>query len=203
MLRKRNCTVVKLGGSLLDLKDLTDRLIAVVADFYNPVVVVGGGPAADRVRQWHEQGVVDSSEAHQLSIAAMSFNAINLACSDRRMCLVSSQDEATAAGQRGEVPLIDCLRVLQAEQESNLQLPAIPVSWDVTSDSISAWLAQAWGGELCLLKSVDAGPNPAEHLDGWFLSAFSNRAQLTWLNLRSNVRTPEIVTMPVAADESH
>ena len=194
------CTVVKLGGSLLDLDDVADRLTCSVTELHNPVVVGGGGPTANLGRQWHTRRLVDSSEAHRLAIAAMSFNAVNLCGNDRRMCLVSSKPEATAAAKRGKVPLIDILQVLKSEQVSNPHDPGLPVSWDVTSDSIAAWLARVWEGELCLLKSVEAGSNPAVHLDAWFQSALGNRTQFMWVNLRSSDRVPTNITLSHTGD---
>ena len=195
-------TVVKLGGSLLDLDHLVDRLLAVVADLETPVVVVGGGPAVDRVRQWAERGLIDNSEAHRLAIAAMSFNALHLDHSDSRLFLVTSQREAEAAASRGQLPLLDVVPVLRTEQAANSRHPRFPESWDVTSDSIAAWLAQAWNADLWLLKSVDAGANPAAHLDDWFPTNFAGIGQLTWLNLRSTVPASTIVPLPIFSRRS-
>ena len=46
-------TVIKLGGSLLDLPDLSDRLQAFFSrhHFERPVIIPGGGQLADEVRR--------------------------------------------------------------------------------------------------------------------------------------------------------
>ena len=50
-------SVLKLGGSLLCLPDVGDRIVSFVEQnqIVNPVVVVGGGNAADLVRVWAER----------------------------------------------------------------------------------------------------------------------------------------------------
>src|SRR5437899_1452117 len=54
-----------------------------------------------------------------------------------------------------------CLNVL-APSAWLLRADALPDSWDVTSDSIAAWVARALrAARLVLLKSVDGVPGPA------------------------------------------
>lgn len=56
-------TVLKLGGSLLDLADLPDRLRSVIKMLGDngPLLVCGGGDAADLVRRWHEHHALTKS----------------------------------------------------------------------------------------------------------------------------------------------
>jgi aspartokinase-like uncharacterized kinase len=177
--------VVKLGGSLLDVDDLPDRLLAALSDVDHPIVVVGGGSAADLVRQWNSQGLVNDSEAHRLAIAAMSFNALQLAASDRRLVLVKSRDAALEASLDGWLPLLDATSTLLEALAVPSQWPSLPESWEVTSDSIAAWLACAWNGDLRLLKSVPSGAAPLDHVDAWFEHASRGLEKLTWINLRA------------------
>lgn len=208
--RSPKVTVVKLGGSLLDVADLTDRLLAAVSDVEIPIVVVGGGSAADLVRQWSRQGLVDNSEAHRLAIAAMSFNALHLVESDRvvesdrGLTLVKSKDAALEASLAGRLPLLDTSSALLAEQALFTQYPSLPESWDVTSDSIAAWLASAWNGDLRLLKSVSSGSAPLDHLDVWFEQASRGLHKLTWINLRNLPLEVTSLPLPIAqADDRH
>lgn len=182
--------MVKLGGSLLDLADVADRLTAVCSGLSAPVVVVGGGSAADRVRQWDRRQLVDSGEAHRLAIRAMSLNARRLARSDPRLTIADSRRGAAEAVAAGQLPLLNASYVLAVEQSRSPQLPCLPESWDVTSDSIAAWLARAWRGDLILLKSVSPRSDPQVHLDRWFGQASRGLSQLTWVNLRAS--EPEI-----------
>lgn len=192
-------TVIKLGGSLLDLDDVVDRLFSVAGNLETPVIVVGGGSAADRVRQWARRGLVDESAAHRLAIAAMSLNARRVVRSDTRLAIVASRVEATEVAAGGRLPLLDPELVLAAEQARRPELPAIPESWDVTSDSIAAWLARAWYAELLLLKSCSPGSKPDAHLDLWFRQASQGLTRLTWVNLRASVPEVCCLSLPLAA----
>lgn len=189
-------TVIKLGGSLLDLEDVIDRLAAAVDDLTLPLVVVGGGSAADLVRQWDRLDQLTDRDAHQLAIAAMSFNAHTLAQSDHRLAFVSSRAAAADAVHKGRIPLLDAVAVLATEERQQPGLPTIPASWDVTSDSIAAWLARAWEGRLRLLKSVDP-QSGALDVDAWFPTAAQGLMHIDWVNLR---RTPA-VAIPVTVTE--
>lgn len=197
--KQSKITVVKLGGSLLGLGDLVERLFVVVADVQTPVVVVGGGLAADRVRRWDGRGLVDGSEAHRLAILAMSLNARQLAHSHERLTIVGSRREAIEASADGRLPLLDTAPVLAAEQVRRPELPAIPESWDVTSDSIAAWLAKAWHAELLLLKSRSPGCRPDTHLDLWFRKASQGLTHLTWVNLRGSLSEISCLSLPLTA----
>ena len=194
-------TVVKLGGSLLDVAGLTERLLAAVSDVDIPIVIVGGGSAADLVRQWKHQGLVENSEAHRLAIAAMSFNALHLVESDRRLVLVKSKDAALEASLAGQLPLLDTSSALLVEQVLSVQYPSLPESWEVTSDSIAAWFASAWNGDLRLLKSVPSGSSPQDHVDVWFEQASKALQQLTWINLRTLPLEVTRLPLPMAHPE--
>ena len=189
--------MVKLGGSLLDLEDLVDRLLAAVADVAAPLIVVGGGCAADLVRSWQERDLITPREAHRLAIAAMSFNAQQLAASDNRLVFAKSWVDVAAVLADRRIPLLDVIQALQIEQERHPNRASIPESWDATSDSIAAWLAQAWDAPLRLLKSVSPGRNPHDHVDAWFGLASDGLDQLTWTNLRASPAETFVVPVPL------
>lgn len=194
--------VIRLGGSLLDLDDVVDRMLTSLHDVSLPLVIVGGGSAADQVRQWDADGLLDDSEAHQLAIAAMSFNAQKLAESDDRLKFTSSLPDAISAASRGQLPVLDVFAVLLAEERRNTPLPRIPPSWDVTSDSIAAWLARAWQADLRLCKSVDP-QSWTRDVDRWFFTAAAGLSQFQWVNLRSQPNVVVDLTLaPEVADSS-
>ncbi len=72
-----NLIVFKLGGSLLDLPDLALRVRQVIGQRSNSsaLIVVGGGAAADAVRDQDRQHNVGDERAHWLAIEAMERNA--------------------------------------------------------------------------------------------------------------------------------
>ncbi|MBR1369488.1 hypothetical protein RJ53_08285 [Methanocalculus chunghsingensis] len=126
--------VIKLGGSLLDL---VPELIPVLAD-HNIVclIVPGGGAFADVVRQLDP----NADAAHWMAISAM----------DQYGHYIASHG----------LPTID--RIVRVN-ESSVFLPycamrredPFPHSWDITSDTIAAWVAWRLDLPLILLKSVD------------------------------------------------
>ena len=73
---RMNVTVLKLGGSLLDLVDLPDRLRVAFAklDGAQPLLVCGGGDAADVVRGWHVAHALDDEQSHWLAMESIRLN---------------------------------------------------------------------------------------------------------------------------------
>lgn len=130
--------VVKLGGSLYDssylplwLKQLTEFQAG------KAVVVPGGGPFADQVRQAQKRWGIADDRGHRMALLAMEQFGHLLLGLESRLCPAAN--------------LADIRQVL-ARQQVAVWLPAtelpghpeIPESWDATSDSLAAWL----GGEL-------------------------------------------------------
>ncbi len=144
--------VVKLGGSLLDVPHLADRLRAWLAgqSLATTVVVAGGGLLADAIRQGQRVHDFDDPAAHRLCLDVMSVTA-------RLMCAILP--EARFCGDVGEIDrhaegswqICDTRRLVLAANERG----DLPESWDLTSDSIAAYLALLLeANELVLLKST-------------------------------------------------
>lgn len=181
--------VIKLGGSLLDWPELPMRLrrwLAAQPPATN-VHVVGGGPMVEGLRTIDRAQRLSASASHWLAIEAMSLTARVLVELLPEAVLVDSLAAIDpAAIQR---PLVlDVLPILRAEQGSNA---ALPESWDVTSDSIAAHVANQLGAsELVLVKSIDS-PEPADaqslsaagYVDPYFPRAAGTLA-IRCLNLR-------------------
>ena len=68
--------ILKLGGSLLDLPDLSVRLQSVFAnlDGDRPLLICGGGEAADIVRRWHDCFELGEERSHWLALEAIRLN---------------------------------------------------------------------------------------------------------------------------------
>ena len=188
-----SAVVVKCGGSLLNLPDLEARLKSVLDQFSpEPIALVcGGGEAANLVRTWDHQFNLGPDRAHDLAIAAMSFNArLLLALSSRfQWCSTLEELESSAAGS---VRVIDAVTMIrQLEQSSSRPLER---SWNVTSDSIAAWIATSLKAKrLVLLKSVDAvqASSPrslalAELVDPMFPDYAAAIPSIDWINLRDD-----------------
>ena len=126
--------VIKLGGSL---GNQVPALIAGLRDCKRPLFIIpGGGMFADVVRKLP----VDDDSAHWMAIAAM----------DQYGWFIVSQGimptTLLTVPDRPVVFLPYC---------SMRQHDPLPHSWDVSSDSIAAWVADFLGLDLVLLKSVD------------------------------------------------
>ncbi len=155
-------SIVKLGGSLLSLPDVAERLVSFVDQHQvaNPVVVVGGGDAADLVRNWSQRFGLSDSAAHNLALKAMALNGELLSHLSDRFVLVNKPSDCGVLFPPQHIALLHTLPAV-ARLEANLpKAQRLRKSWDVTSDSIAAWFALNWNAEqLYLLKSIDL---PAE-----------------------------------------
>jgi aspartokinase-like uncharacterized kinase len=158
-------TVIKAGGSLFDWPDLIPTLDRFLALFRLPVVVSGGGPAADLVRNVDKTHGLGAESAHWLAIRAMELNGrwlgglLNGFKSQLRK-EDPGHDELPydLAGCRrewgaGRVPVIDAWTFCRADDR---RVGALSHDWSVTSDSIAARVAEYFEAEdLWLLKSAD------------------------------------------------
>jgi aspartokinase-like uncharacterized kinase len=195
--------VYKLGGSLLTLSDLERRLTALLqmrlplpaqAAARRPpeqAVLVGGGQAANVVRSWDRTHKLGADRSHDLALAAMALNARLVNSLLHGSELVPRRSLVRKACDRGAIAVLDPAVVLaEAERRAPERLPR---SWDVTSDSIAAFLAIEWGAAaLVLIKSTrrPAGESPAAAarrgaVDRYFPQLAARIPLVAWVNLRS------------------
>jgi dihydroneopterin aldolase len=116
------------------------------------ILVPGGGPFADGVRKAQSAIGFDDAAAHRMALLAMEQFAIALAAHSSAFVLARSRDEMDGALAAGRIPIW---------LPSHMALDArdLPASWDVTSDSLAAWLAGTYGARrLLLIKSCDLMP---------------------------------------------
>ncbi|MDB5390702.1 MAG: putative aspartokinase uridylate kinaselike protein [Planctomycetaceae bacterium] len=197
------CVVYKLGGSLLDLPDLAVRLRRVWAEKTDSdvLLVVGGGSAVDVVRDWDRNLQLGSETSHWLAIDALDLSAKLLEHLVPELLLVRSLGQMRSAHAAGR-PALLCIKCFVKWLET--QPNPLPHSWDVTSDSISAAVTQAWQAEeLILLKSRDLperlptetleGLVTAEAVDPCFPRAAAEVERISWINFRSDRLERQIV----------
>jgi len=145
--------VVKVGGGLLvcpgALNHVCDTL-GRMSPGRSMVVVPGGGPFADAVRSVDASHSLTPDDAHWMAILGMDQYAILIASRIRRADLVHRRGEVARAVARGRIPVLAPYRWLR-------EADPLPHSWDVTSDSIAAWVAGEIGArQLILIKpSID------------------------------------------------
>ena len=139
--------VVKLGGSLAfsaHLRAWAERL----AGLRNLVVVPGGGPFADQVRLAQAHWGFDDGTAHHMALLGMEQYGRMLCALRAGLVPAGSESSIRRLLLRGLTPVWMPAGMV-------LDDPDIPRSWDVTSDSLAAWLCGRLGAEaLVLVKSA-------------------------------------------------
>lgn len=152
-------TIVKMGGSLALSAERAAWLNTLV-EWGGPLILVpGGGPFADCVRRAQSAMGFDKQTAHQLALMAMGQYGIALAAHCGAFTLAATLDNIGLALCGGKIPV-------WLPEKMALAASEVPASWEVTSDSLAAWLAGICGASrLLLIKSVDLkAPSPAHTL---------------------------------------
>ena len=141
--------VLKLGGSLLSNAMLVQYLELASQNGQGQLVIVpGGGVFADQVRITQKQWQYGDKTAHYMAILAMQQMALLFQglCAD--LVLVNQVAAIRPALQQKNV-------VVWSPLASELDAAGVPASWDVTSDSLAAWLAMQLSViRLILVKSI-------------------------------------------------
>jgi 5-(aminomethyl)-3-furanmethanol phosphate kinase len=141
-------TVVKLGGSYAFSTHLREWTDAIAVCGGRVVVVPGGGPFADAVREAQRKMGLDDRAAHQMALLAMDQYGCALASLGERLAPAASAAAIRRILLDGGVPVWSATRMVLAARD-------IPWSWSVTSDSLAAWLAGRIGAKrLLLVKHV-------------------------------------------------
>lgn len=131
--------VLKLGGSLFERADeMLKSVLSVGADV---LVVPGGGPFADMVREVDERKKLSNDAAHWMALLAMDQYAYYL--SDK----AGIELTPLLVKKRG-VRILLPYEVLKRQDE-------LPHSWDVTSDTIAAWAALKTVSPMIKATDVD------------------------------------------------
>lgn len=149
--------LIKAGGSQYDMDGLRACAAqwAALAARYRLMLLPGGGPFADQVRAADARLGLSDSAAHWMAVLAMDQYAYLLADLAPGAALVRDLESAVAACAAGRLAVLAPSALL-------LRADPLPHTWQVTSDSLAAWVAgQASARMLVLLKDV-AGVLPAE-----------------------------------------
>jgi aspartokinase-like uncharacterized kinase len=155
-------TVVKIGGGLMARVESFDAVLAeiVAASWEVPLLIVpGGGPFADAVRDADRRIGLSDDAAHWMAILAMDQYAHLLLSRVPRGRLVRRPNEIELALTGGMVPVLAPYVWLH-------DADPLPHSWDVTSDSISAWVAEQVNAERLVLVKPAGAAGPAI-VDRW------------------------------------
>jgi 5-(aminomethyl)-3-furanmethanol phosphate kinase len=139
-------TVVKVGGGVgAHALPALCRTLGELGERHPLLVVPGGAGFADAVREADRRFGLRAETAHRMAILGM----------EQFGWLLS--DLIPGAERRTELAPVDAGRATVLLPAA-LPLDALPASWDVTSDSIAAWVAgQVGAGRLVLVKAELAG----------------------------------------------
>ncbi len=144
-------TVIKIGGSLShkpeELKALCQHL-SQISEKHRIVVVPGGAEFADCVRELDKRFSLSAKAAHRMAI--MGMDQYGLLLSELMLtCLVTDSLIDTRVAANGGLVVFLPSRFMFMDD-------GLPNSWDVTSDSIAAYIAgKIWAERLLLVKDVD------------------------------------------------
>lgn len=149
--------VLKIGGSLFDSSKALLRRVA--AEGLDVLVVPGGGAFADVVRDVYGKCDLSDDAAHWMALLAMDQYGYYL--SDGTGVPLSGK----IGGKGTRIAL--AYEILRKDD-------ALPHSWDVTSDTIAAWMAWKSGAKLIKATDVDGVLR-----DGQLLTSVSASALLS------------------------
>ena len=153
--------IVKLGGSHAAAPHLKAWLTAIAAEAGSIAIVPGGGPFADAVRLAQASIGYDDRAAHAMALMAMAQFGSALQSLNPALTLAASRSAILRALKERKVP------VWSPEQMA--RAAALPETWDLTSDSLAAWLAGALGASCLVL--IKHGRFDTETVDAHDLAA--------------------------------
>jgi aspartokinase-like uncharacterized kinase len=143
---------LKIGGSLAEEPDKLNVLcleLSELARKHSIAVVPGGGRFADVVRELDERYNLPDTIAHNMAIQAMDQYGIFLSTITPGSRTTRTLDGVRQLSEAGIVPILLPSRLMSQEDP-------FPHSWEVTSDSITAYIAgELRSGKLILVTDVD------------------------------------------------
>jgi aspartokinase-like uncharacterized kinase len=136
--------VLKLGGSLMaSARDLVRALCGLAEGGYSILVVPGGGPMADLIRNLFSRYEISQEAAHWMSILAMEQYGLFLA--DGTGARITREIQRPRSG-------VEILLPYQALQKDDFGLMH---SWDYTSDAVAALVAMRLNAPQIKATNVD------------------------------------------------
>lgn len=150
--------VVKIGGSLIAGGRLAGIAATLARSRRDIVIVPGGGPFADAVRQAQRRHATSDRAAHAMALLAMHQTGLLVEDLQSRFVAVETMAEIRKALRSNVIPVWLPSRMCATDS-------LIPEDWSITSDGLAARLAERLGFMgLVLVKScrVAAGRTAGE-----------------------------------------
>jgi aspartokinase-like uncharacterized kinase len=177
--------VIKVGGSLAEAHTVLRALctkLGELAKNYALMVVPGGGRFADVVRDLDQRFNLSSVVSHRMAILGMDQFGLLLSDFVPDSCVIRRLEAIKGAWEVKNVPIFLPSRLMFQEDP-------LENSWDVTSDSIAAYVAwRLHAGKLVLVTDVDGvfTLDPKKHEDA-VLKKHMSVKELLELNKRTSV----------------
>ncbi|MCW4007706.1 MAG: delta 1-pyrroline-5-carboxylate synthetase [Candidatus Bathyarchaeota archaeon] len=177
--------VIKIGGSLAESPEQLKALgfkLSELAKKYAVTVVPGGGRFADMVREIDRRFALSSMLAHRMAILGMDQYGLLLTQIIPNSVATYLLSDARQLSEIGAVPIFLPSRLMFKEDP-------LENSWDVTSDSIAAYVASRLGAaKLLLVTDVDGifTEDPKQYADAALIER-SSTGELLRLNKRTSV----------------
>ena len=177
--------VVKVGGSLAEEPERVIALcskLSALGKTYGLVVVPGGGRFADAVRDSDQRFKLSSGVSHRMAILGIDQFGMLLAQIMPNSCATYSLEDARELAETEATPIFLPSRLLSREDP-------LTNSWDVTSDSIAAYVAgRLQAAKLVLVTDVDGifTNDPKTNDDAALIEQMSSE-ELLKLNKRTSV----------------
>ena len=148
--------IIKLGGSLLNAQTLQYCLDNIEQRYLtNTVIVPGGGVFAEQVRLTQQHWQFDDNTAHEMALLAMQQMALLFKGLKPNFVIVQ---HVAQLRRLLATPLNTPL--IWSPDSDELKQAAIGATWDITSDSLAAWLANTLlADDLILVKSTPINPH--------------------------------------------
>lgn len=158
-------SVIKIGGGLAAVPGALERVCGAVSAagcHHRILVVPGGGPFAEAIREFEGPFGLSPDTAHWMAILAMDQYAHVLVQRIPGARLIEEPGAVFQATKPGHVAVLAPSRWMRAAD-------ALPHTWEVTSDSIAAFVAGALDAARLIL--IKPSSNPPAPVDPYFVRA--------------------------------
>ncbi|MCW4046720.1 MAG: delta 1-pyrroline-5-carboxylate synthetase [Candidatus Bathyarchaeota archaeon] len=164
--------IIKVGGSLAEDPEVLRALCSKLSELAKKhalVVVPGGGEFADTVRDFDQRFSLPHGVSHRMAILGMDQFGLLLSAVTPGSIVSRTPDDLERISSMGKVPIF---------LPSHMMFNEDPLenSWDVTSDSIAAFVAKRLGAaKVILVTDVDGifTADPKKNVDGELLQEIS------------------------------
>ena len=176
--------VVKIGGSLFPKYaiDLADRL-----ENTGSLIILGGGEFANLIRKYNDEMDFSEETNHWTAIDCMDIIAKLVNDKVESARLAYTIDEAKEISDEGLTPIFVVSEFLRVEDP-------FECSWDVTSDSIAAYVAHLINAKLLIVTNVNGiyTQEPKES-GSTFISKIDAKTLLTFPETSVDVMLPSLL----------